>query len=45
MLKHLFDFTYSTCRITFEYKYIRRDRNVSSAAGMIEHAARMISII
>ncbi len=29
----------------FEYKYIWRDRNVSSVAGKIERAARIISII
>ncbi len=29
----------------FEYKYIWRDRNVSSVAAMIERAARTISII
>ncbi len=30
---------------TFEYKYIWRGRNVSSVAGMIEHTARIISVI
>ncbi len=29
----------------FEYKYVWRDRNVSSALDMIECAARIISII
>ncbi len=29
----------------FEYKYILRDGNVSSAAGMIERAVRIILII
>ncbi len=31
--------------VTFEYKYIWRNRNVGSAAGMIERAARIISVI
>ncbi len=30
---------------TFEYKYIWRDSYVNSTAGMIERAARIISII
>ncbi len=33
------------CVLVFEYKYIWRDINISSVAGMVERAARIILII